>query len=601
MEDLQWVGQHVSGAAYLAQTDQVAQKIRNAARYNEMLYEMLCAGEESSGAGKLASACKQLSERASPSVLPSQGLLVTQILHQKEEIEAGDQFTIGDDGLDASQSKHLASLDDVHVPASLTASLKGHMTADGKLNGSSSVTSTAESSAFMSWWVKCDRVMKSFAFYENGPGAAAHFHIDFTEGILAIPFEMDKELLAYVFNCRVPTESVHPDNAAAISQGTWFALVFKFQKTLDYFRWVSEMASVCRGVSYLVRPRGLLMPLTCQFGSNADGQQIVTGGGSTVTFMNDLTDVDDDIVNLYTSAEWPAKLLHVASAVVSSVSESRIARTCLRRVSLPGHLVKGCTFKHFNQRLVFEKAADTNSTDANDGLVSVPQGNKISSVKDVTGGSVMLSFNNLSAVTMHGSSVVKAIGNLPGHITVECAYWRFPRGSYTVKAVGKLATQTGTGGRSADTSNSNINKHFAIGVKGSSLFSSSVDKSVNPLEELFGASAQWSESTLHVTDGNALLTIKPTAPNLPVRQFNMQLRACQVKLVPNAHCKGALGLCLELMDADSHVLISHESLSHFMQVAEVVVQCMKLLGALPAPMASLYHQAETYQKDQDEV
>ena len=148
-------------------------------------------------------------------------------------------------------------------------------------------------------------------------------------------------------------------------------------------------------------------------------------------------------------------------------------------------------------------------------------------------GSVLISVNGMSAVTMSGPLVMKFIDELPRQEEVEVVLWKFPRADFKVNVLALSSPL-----RKDKTSETTDTKHAAT----------------------------WKQTSIILSDGTVNCVIGYDDNNDNDVLFHLKLSTCQWKWVHNKEGMGALDLALELKDSSTHILISHSHLKQFLTI-----------------------------------
>lgn len=88
---------------------------------------------------------------------------------------------------------------------------------------------------------------------------------------------------------------------------------------------------------------------------------------------------------------WNPQLLVIAMAALNALAERHLPRSSIRSVRMTGALFKSATFRMLNRRVVLEHKGVTNLVE----------------------GSVLISVNGLSTVSMPGDRIIKFVADLP--------------------------------------------------------------------------------------------------------------------------------------------------------------------------------------------
>ena len=383
----------------------------------------------------------------------------------------------------------------------------------------------AHSSNAASIWVKIDVSNKAIFFHDRGPNSIPVFVADVSLSNLTIPKLVDREeLCVEVVDCK-------KKNLGSVSDkdDAQYNILFKFYTIMDFWRWSVAIGSAC-GNGCALLPTEIVSTSPSKNGGKVPiGVQKLLENASPAKQSQQL-----NVSNM-----WNNNLLSIAMTAINSLAERHLPKQTIRTAKLPGAVFKTCSFELLNKRLVLKHKGSSSLVE----------------------GSVLISVNGLSAVTMSGPLIMKFIDELPRQEEVEVVLWKFPRADFKVNVLAISAPL-----RKADATE---NKQATT----------------------------WKQTSIILSDGTVNCVIGYDDNNDNDVLFHLKLSACQWRWVHNKDGMGALDLALELKDSATHILISHSHLKQFLTISEKIIMSMKLLGSLQADLSILYDFSNQSQLD----
>ncbi len=376
-------------------------------------------------------------------------------------------------------------------------------------------------------WVKIDVSNKAIYFHDRGPNSIPVFVADVSLSNLTIPKLVDREELSVeVVDCKKKNLGSVSD---ANKDDTQYNILFKFYTIMDFWRWSVAIGSAC-GNGCALLPAEIVPTSPSKNGAKVPiGMQKLLENSSPAKQNQQL-----NVSNM-----WNNNLLSIAMTAINSLAERHLPKQTIRTAKLPGAVFKTCSFELLNKRLVLKHKGSSSLVE----------------------GSVLISVNGLSAVTMSGPLIMKFIDELPRQEEVEVVLWKFPRADFKVNVLAISAPL-----RKADASDNKL-------------------------------ATTWKQTSIILSDGTVNCVIGYDDNNDNDVLFHLKLSACQWRWVHNKDGMGALDLALELKDSATHILISHSHLKQFLTISEKIIMSMKLLGSLQADLSILYDFSSQSQVD----
>lgn len=382
----------------------------------------------------------------------------------------------------------------------------------------------------------------------------------------------------------------------------------RFRDLHEYWRWALSLASVAASIDY-----SSLSPLTML-------PKIDAYGHSKSSSQQQQQEQEQQVWAGEQGEFWTPILLRFSTVVIANIAERHLVHRGLRSVRLTGAAVKTVRFRMVNRSLVVRAS----------GMCPA-----------FTEGSVLLSVNNLSAVTVPAQEVLKYIADLPRHLSADFVFWKFSRSRFQVRAVVKsksllasASTQftaagepaavsplrfgggSSGGGASAMLSPSSPSPMWmmaehertqAIAQQDRRDYKSPLQSQKYAQGHLHALSrgsspdrhqsigvttdttdpANWTVTTLEISNGTASL-------NIGGKMYSFELAQTRLEVVFNDASGGVLDLALDLSDPLSRIVVAHSDLKQFILMTETLVQAMKLMGSVSADMGRLFDGAVSF-------
>lgn len=314
------------------------------------------------------------------------------------------------------------------------------------------------------------------------------------------------------------------------------------------------------------------------------------------------------------------------------VSERELAKTGSRSKSVSGAKLRSAVFQASHHRIV----AIGSNRRGGDALL---------------GGSVLLSVNGLSAVTMPSATVLQFLRELPDTITSEVLYWRVPIGDFSVQLLKCDAMQTrasnllksiATGFVSPNQTDTDTTAAAVVvskknmlvemqrkatmaslavsggtaGVSTETPGKSTTSASAESAVDSQAGAIRSSLASLHIANGHIVLQYQSGTDENPMKEeVRISLGSCTLKLVnhtPSPPKKKATGddmvsakttaevvaaiapagvtptLALEITDESHRVVLSAFSIAALLTLAQKISQGMMLMGSMNSDLQALY-------------
>lgn len=454
----------------------------------------------------------------------------------------------------------------------------------------------------VSLWLKVHPGSNQLMFYDHGPDNVPCLVISCEESIISLrEITHPQELLVEIKNCRN-------------EESDYLSIVFTFTTSVDYWKWALTLA-------YVIKP-----PLSISMASSSSAGLAEDSRNEFIQIVNfgPMPGKSDELTpSIVKNVIWTDYMLDVALDAVGCLAEFTMCRSMMKSYHLTGFDCRNISFGEHNGRIVVQ------SSD-NDEIIP---------------GSVVITLNEISAIGMPGRSLKLCISQIPLHMDVEMLAWEFSRDVFEGSVLVLSAKRSALGGMSEDPvweaaalggvhlrSNQGLlsrideygdeqkvsqshqdawanlmagrsSQKLAIGEKVNkpnlSTLRLGVDASSNStnMKGFKDGSRLWISNMIIRLDSGKL-TISPSSSSLARQMFShsFDLTRLEVRLIDthdDENIKTALNVAIEMRDLHAHVAVGFASLKVTLQMFVKLVQCMRLLGAVPMDLTKFHSKCVT--------
>lgn len=445
---------------------------------------------------------------------------------------------------------------------------------------------------WVSTWVKLDRKSKTISVYENGPGSMASLQLLGVGATLVVPsLTVGNQQLEFVL-----------DGCKSNLSSSSLKVALKCEKCFDYWRWVGAFSTIVETFQCDTSNRLQFVSLSL---NHPDVIPLALTGAISRSMQ------DNTSYPLYLQ-NFDKLLLKVVECLV----ERKMTGDTIRTVRALGHQIKTAKFTVLNGRLIVSAKG---------------------SCDQFIEGSVIVSVNGISAMSMSASTVLKFIADLPRQMLVDVVLWRFPRAQFRCSFMelqpvegieiqrvshdndsipsAPLQTPSKRAANKLDGASTNLSQ-ILIKKRQSILSIESVNSTLNEstkkesirevpdgnlpqdtavkmltscefLSNGFN-SDQWMEGNILIASGN--LVVMKYTKNTPsnVALYRFQLGNMRIRLLYPRDATGSSSLNLEVADSSLSIVLRCTTSKIFFDLLESLVFALKLFGVIPCNLSEVY-------------